>query len=186
MKKAILIVIVVGMLGWAVYEFVSSTDKSLVQGNDNTISDTMDESDQIGINEGDIAPDFELTTLDGKVVRLSDYRGQPVMLNFWGSWCPPCRSEMPDMQKFYEKKDVAIVAVNLLETESNPDDVQKFADEFGLTFTIPLDEQSAVSQHYEIIAYPTTLMINSSGRIHSRFRGAINYDMMVQEFEMMK
>lgn len=186
MKKAILIMIVVGMLGWAVYEFVSSTDKMFVQGDNNYSSDAMNESDQVGINKGDIAPDFELTTLDGEVVKLSDYRGQRVMLNFWGTWCPPCRAEMPDMQKFYEKKDMVILAVNLLETESNPDNVQKFVDEYGLTFTIPLDEESAVSDHYKVSAYPTSLMIDSSGRIQSRFMGAINYDMMVQEFERMK
>lgn len=180
MKKGILIAIVVGMLGWAVYEFASSS------GNEIVPSDSVETIDEIGIDKGYIAPDFELTTLDGERVRLSDYRGKRVMLNFWATWCPPCRAEMPDMQKFYENKDVVILAVNLIETESHPDNVQDFIDEFGITFTIPLDEGSNVASQYEIFAYPTSLMIDSNGYIQSKFMGAINYDIMVQQFEMMK
>ena len=180
MKKGILIAIIVGMLGWAVYEFASSS------GNETVSSDAVETIDEVGIDKGYIAPDFDLTTLDGERVRLSDYRGKRVMLNFWATWCPPCRAEMPDMQKFYEDKDVVVLAVNLIETESNPDNVQDFIDEFGITFTIPLDEGSDVAGQYEIFAYPTSLMIDSNGYIHSKFMGAINYDIMVQQFEMMK
>src|SRR5690625_3637095 len=174
------------MLGWAVYEFVSTSEEPLAPDHDNNNADITAEKDEIGIDKGYIAPDFELTTLDGEVMKLSDYRGQRVMLNFWGSWCPPCRAEMPDMQKFYENKDVAVLAVNLIETERHPDDVQDFVDEFGITFPIPIDEESAVGNYYQVIAYPTTLMIDSSGRIQARFRGPLNYDIMVQQFEMMK
>ena len=68
------------------------------------------------LREGAEAPDFELTTLEGETVKLSDYRGKKVILNFWATWCPPCKAEMPHMQNFYEEnkdKDVEIVAVNL-------------------------------------------------------------------------
>jgi peroxiredoxin len=180
MKNGIFIVIVVAMLGWAVYDLVfSAADNGDVGGG-------IIESGDVGLGIGQIAPDFELTTLEGEIVKLSDFKGQRVMLNFWATWCPPCRAEMPDMQKFYENKDVEILAVNLLETESNPDNVQEFIGDFGLTFTIPLDEGSAVANRYQVAAYPTSYMIDSNGRIQFKALGAMNYDFMVQEFEKMQ
>ncbi|MEK3889652.1 TlpA family protein disulfide reductase [Bacillus sp. FSL K6-3431] len=194
MKKAIFVMIVVGMLGWAVYEFVFTTDDNKVQEDNKVISQSKirdineeeTESNVIGIGKGEMAPDFELTTLEGEIVKLSDFKGQRIMLNFWATWCPPCRAEMPDMQKFQEKKDVKILAVNLLETESNPDKVQKFIDDFNLTLTVPLDEESVVSDQYQIMAYPTSFMIDSKGRIQFIALGALNYNLMVQEFEKMQ
>lgn len=185
MKKILLVVIILSMLGWAVYEFAASSDHSNDQGQDTIDSNPIVEH-EVGVHQGYIAPDFELTTIDGETVKLSDYRGQRVMLNFWGSWCPPCRVEMPDMQKFHENKDVAILAVNLLETESHPDNVQNFIDEFGLTFTIPIDEQTKVAEAYGAFTLPTSLMIDSDGLIQSRFTGPLNYDMMIQEWESMQ
>ena len=198
MKKAILILIVVGMFGWAVYEFVISSNGNDIQkvenefvispngNNAQKVEGKVAESNEIGIRIGQLAPDFELKTLDGETVKLSDYKGQRVMLNFWATWCPPCRAEMPDMQKFQENKDVQVLAVNLHETESDPDNVQEFIDELKLTLTVPLDEKSAVSNHYQIMAYPTSFMIDSNGRIQSIVMGALNYDFMVQKFEMMQ
>lgn len=223
MKKAILIVIVVGMLGWAVYDFVISSDESdssvteeddseEVNSNTATTSekeekeedevaddkitaptvgdgesdDDVEASDEVGLNEGQIAPDFELTTLDGDTVKLSDYKGKRVMLNFWATWCPPCRVEMPDMQKFHEDKDIVILAVNLSETESNTEKVQAFIDERDLTFPVLLDEETEVADQYQIQPIPSSFLIDSDGRIHNKAFGALNYDMMVQEFEKMQ
>lgn len=181
MKKMIFIAVVSIMLGWAVYEFAFSSKEQAESS-----AHVVEESDEIGIRKGELAPDFELTTLDGETVKLSDYKGQRVMLNFWATWCPPCRAEMPDMQKFQSDKDVQVLAVNLLETESSPDKVQEFIDELKLTLTVPLDEVSAVSNEYEIMAYPTSFMIDSNGRIQFIVMGALNYDYMVQQFEMMQ
>lgn len=191
MKKAIFIVIVVGVLGWVGYDFISSNDDS---GSDGKITSLptagqegeVIESDEVGLERGMIAPDFELKTLDGESAKLSDFRGERVMLNFWATWCPPCRAEMPDMQKFHENKDVQILAVNLIDTESNPERVPKFLDELGLTFPVLLDEGSNVSTDYNIVAYPTSFMIDSNGRIQFKAMGAINYDIMIQEFEKME
>ncbi|RHW31333.1 TlpA disulfide reductase family protein [Oceanobacillus profundus] len=188
MKKAILVLIVIGMFGWAVYEFVFVSNEKATQEVDKTsvqqVSD--EESNEVGIQKGELAPDFELYTLDGEKVKLSDYKGQRVMLNFWATWCPPCRAEMPDMQKFQNNKDVQVLAVNLSETESNPDNIQKFVDELNLSLTIPLDNEALVSDEYEVMAYPTTYMIDSNGRIQFVMMGAMNYDFMVQQFEMMQ
>ena len=192
MKKVIFIAVVLGMLGWAVYEFAFASKDNVVQEDNKTIAqpksnvEEVVESNEVGIRKGELAPDFELETLDGETVKLSDYKGQRVMLNFWATWCPPCRAEMPDMQKFQADKDVQVLAVNLLETESNPDNVQEFIDELKLTLTVPMDEVSAVSNEYEIMAYPTSFMIDSNGRIQFVVMGALNYDFMVQQFEMMQ
>ena len=181
MKKAIFVAIVMGMLGWTVYEFVFASKEKAP----NDLIE-VEESNEVGIHKGELAPDFELTTLDGETVKLSDYKGKRVMLNFWATWCPPCRAEMPDMQKFQENKDVQVLAVNLTETESDPNNVQKFVDELNLTLTTPMDTESAVSNEYNVVAYPTTYMIDSNGRIQFIMMGAMNYDFMVQQFEMMQ
>lgn len=177
MKKWILAVIVLGVLGWGSYEFLLAPE-SVERYDANTGKE--------GNRKGDTAFDFELTTLDGEAVKLSDYRGEKVMLNFWATWCPPCRAEMPDMEKFQQEKDVTVLAVNLTDTESDPSKVQGFIDEYDLTFTVPMDENSAVANKYQIVAYPTSFMIDSNGRIQFLMMGAMNYDMMVQQFEMLE
>ncbi|WP_301109255.1 peroxiredoxin [Sporosarcina sp.] len=131
---------------------------------------TEDEEKESGLARGDLAPDFELTTLDGKTVKLSDYRGKKVMLNFWASWCPPCRTEMPHMETYYkEYKDtdnMEILAVNMTKTEVNKEESAKeFVGEYGLTFPILLDKDSKVMKMYRVMAYPTTYIINTEGVI---------------------
>ncbi|MDV6378990.1 TlpA disulfide reductase family protein [Sporosarcina sp. GW1-11] len=123
-----------------------------------------------GLNPGDLAPDFELTTLDGKNVKLSDYRGKTVLLNFWASWCPPCRSEMPHMEAYYkeysESENVEILAVNMTKTEKNKEQSAKdFVEEYQLTFPILLDKKSDVMKMYQVKVYPTTYIINEEGVI---------------------
>ncbi|MGM8363895.1 redoxin domain-containing protein [Virgibacillus sp. W0181] len=174
MKKGIIIAVIVGLFAWAIYDFVLSDSKG-----------EEEENVDVGLEQGNLAPDFELTTLDGETVKLSDFRGERVMLNFWATWCPPCRAEMPDMQKFHENTDVEILAVNLLETESGVDKVPEFIEEFGVTFRILLDEDSSVANRYEIQPIPTTFMIDSEGKIQNTTLGALNYELMVQEYEKM-
>lgn len=179
MKQWITIIVILGMVGWAVFSFMSNSNKT-------ADSDTAEAEEEFGINQGDLAPDFNLTTLDGKTVKLSDYRGKPVMLNFWATWCPPCRSEMPDMEKFHQDTDIVILAVNLTSQESNLQSVHDFIDELGLTFTIPLDETNEVATNYQIQPIPTTFMIDKTGKIHHKQFGPMNYDFMVQQFNEMK
>lgn len=193
MKKAIIITIVVGMFGWAIYDFVIKSEKSMVP--ESSIEDKNDEDENekeadepvVGLERGDLAPDFELETLDGDTVRLSDFRGKRVMLNFWATWCPPCRAEMPDMQRFHEDKDVVILAVNLTDTPNESiEKVEDFIDEFGITFRALLDTETAVANLYQIQPIPTNYLIDSEGFIHNKAFGALNYDIMVQEFEKMQ
>ncbi|GAB3042840.1 redoxin domain-containing protein [Virgibacillus ainsalahensis] len=143
-------------------------------------------AEETGLEIGNTAPDFELTTTDGETVKLSDFRGERVMLNFWATWCPPCKEELPAMQEFYEDKDVAILAINLTDTEINQKDIPKMTDEFGLTFPILLDNQGEVSTLYRIKPIPTSYMIDSEGVIQYKAFGALDYELMVEEFEKME
>lgn len=167
----------------------TANDESSESGNPEDSTDDSGEkagSDTVGLEVGNIAPDFQLETLDGEQVALSDYRGRRVMVNFWATWCPPCRAEMPDMQSFYEDKDVEILAINLTGTESSRDGVTDFTNEFGLTFPILMDEDTQVANEYQIQPIPSSFMIDSNGRIQYKALGAMNYEMMVQQFEMMQ
>jgi len=179
MKKWILVLVVVGLLGWAVYDFVLSDD-------DKSAEQEVDiENENVGLEPGSMAPDFELETLDGEKVKLSDYEGEKVLLNFWATWCPPCRSEMPDMQKFYEEEDAVILGVNLTETEKSTSNVDEFLDEYGISFTILSDQNTVVSNIYKAQSLPTSYLINTDGTIHNVAVGPLNYEMMVKEFNEM-
>ncbi|SDC32159.1 Peroxiredoxin [Pelagirhabdus alkalitolerans] len=191
MKKWIIMAVLLGLFGWAVYDFLDEGDD--VTADDFEVTDETDlegdgaiDSDSIGLNIGDTAPNFELETLSGDTIQLSDYRGERVMLNFWGTWCPPCRAEMPDMQRFYENEDVEILAVNLTTTESSRQDVDDFIEDFELTFTIPMDDTNDIAMLYEIRPVPTTFMIDSNGVIQHKALGALNYEQMVESLSVME
>ncbi len=189
MRKWVIIVVIAGMLGWTGWEFFSSNDSA------SEISDTdIQDAESVdgleggpdvaeGLEKGEIAPDFELSLIDGEKVKLSDFRGEKVMLNFWATWCPPCRAEMPDMQKLHENKDVTILAVDLLGQESGIDPVEEFLEDYGITFNVLLDEDLVVAETYGIQPIPTTYMIDTEGVIQNMAFGALNYDLMVQELD---
>lgn len=131
--------------------------------------------------EGEAAPDFELTSLDGEAVRLSDYRGKKVILNFWATWCPPCKAEMPHMQKFYEAnkdKGIEVLAVNLTSIDKGEDSVQAFVEEFGLTFPIPMDRDGKLGPQYQAVTIPTTYIIDTEGIIQKKMVGPMDEAMM--------
>ncbi len=117
-----------------------------------------------GITIGKTAPDFELETVEGKKAKLSDYRGKKVILNFWASWCPPCKEEMPEFQRIYrENKDkLVVVGVNLQESREN---VEAFIEKIGITFPILFDPNSLVKDMYNVFTQPVTYFIDESGKI---------------------
>ncbi|MEH7634843.1 TlpA disulfide reductase family protein [Bacillus pumilus] len=121
----------------------------------------------IGLEKGDQAPDFELKTLDGQTASLSDYQGKKVLVNFWATWCKPCRTEMPDLDAIRSEYDqVEVLAVNLTTTEKSVDHVAAFADELKLSFPILLD-QKGIQARYQVLSYPTTYILDEKGRIVS-------------------
>lgn len=114
---------------------------------------------------GSAAPDFKVAGVDGKVHRLSDYEGKYVVLNFWGTYCPPCREEMPDLQKQADKwngSDIAIIGMNAGENQVT---VKSFLDQYGIRFAIFLDETEEIRKSYGVLQYPTTFFIRPDGKI---------------------
>jgi len=120
---------------------------------------------------GGKAPDFELLDLDGKIHKLSDYQGQPVMLNFWATWCGPCRSEMPYLEEVYTewKEDLIFFAVNVGESST---DIIAFMDFYSFEMPVLLDSAKTVSHKYGISGIPTTYFIDEDGIIQNRVVGA--------------
>ncbi|MEX2373436.1 MAG: TlpA disulfide reductase family protein [Dehalococcoidia bacterium] len=131
---------------------------------------------------GGRAPDFVLEAPGtGELVRLSDFQGRPVVLNFWATWCVPCRTEMPDLQAAYGAgDDVLVLGVNA--QESDPA-VQRFIEEFGLTFPVALDRQGRVRQHYAVIGLPATFFIDATGVIRGRTFGPVHGDLLPEGIE---
>ncbi len=128
--------------------------------------------------------DFEVVDQNGNTVKLSDYKGKVVFLNFWATWCPPCRAELPDIQKLYDKykgsDEVVILAVaspNYYQ-EGDENHVKNFLDENGYTMTVPMDMGGDIVKEYAVSAFPTTFMIDKQGNFFGYVKSAISYDIM--------
>lgn len=119
--------------------------------------------------QGFSAPDFTADLLDGGQITLSELRGQPVVLNVWATWCPPCRAEMPALEKVHnEFKGQGLVLIGLnLTSQDSEKDVVDFVQEFGLSFPVALDRDGTVQRQYKISGYPTTFFIDQEGIIRS-------------------
>ena len=128
------------------------------------------------------APDFELDTLTGERIRVSDLRGKPVLINFWATWCIPCRTEMPFIQARYTRAsgELAVLAVNYDEPAA---DVQQFTDELGMTFDVLLDPGAKVQELYRVHGYPTTYILDSDGVIQIQHIGAMSDDQLGRYLE---
>jgi len=117
---------------------------------------------------GKQAPDFTLPTLDGKTVSLSQFHGQPILINFWASWCLPCREEMPELVRSYEThkaEGFMILGLNLTYSDTLTD-VQAFVNEFHMTFPVLLDKDGQVAEKlYPLPGAPTSIFINRDGTI---------------------
>jgi len=121
----------------------------------------------VGTKANQRAPDFELATLEGERQSLSDFRGKVVLLNFWATWCAPCRMEMPDIKAVYAKhKDggFVVLAVNIGEAS---DAVSKFAKQFGLDFPIMQDSKTTVARQYGLFSIPTSFFLDRQGVIRT-------------------
>ena len=138
---------------------------------------------EVGTEVGMQAPDFTLTNMNGKEVSLSDYRGEKVFLNFWASWCPPCRQEMPDMQKLYEEygEEVVILAVNVGENKST---AANFMMENGLDFSVLLDTDKSTARNYLVRGIPTSYFLDKDGVIINKVVGAVSYERMLELSEI--
>jgi peroxiredoxin len=126
-----------------------------------------------GISQGQRAPDFSLETLEGDKVSLSDYRGQIVLLNFWATWCAPCRAEIPAIEAVLEARQgqpFVVLGVNYQESRER---VGPFAEELGMTYPILLDETGKVMQTYRAPGLPMSVLLDEQGVIQQRHPGLL-------------
>lgn len=173
MKKYLAVAVLIGLIFWGFYSAEKPNSSS------NSISSSSKLT--VGIDEGNLAPDFELKTLDGNSIRLSSLKGKKVILNFWATWCPPCRSEMPDIEKFYvdqKDKGLEVLAVNLTNAEKNRADVAPFLKSFGITFPVVLDEKGSIGELYDVYSIPASFIIDTQGVIQKKLVGPMTYDSM--------
>ncbi|ERM15838.1 TlpA family protein disulfide reductase [Brevibacillus laterosporus] len=126
------------------------------------------------IAQGAKAPAFELPSMDGTRYKFSGQRQKPLVLNFWASWCGPCRMEAADLQKLYEKNkgNVDFYAINLTKTD-DLDSVKGFVDTYKLTMPILFDQDETVAKQYQILAIPTTFIIDPNGVVTYKVMGSI-------------
>ncbi|MDM8528814.1 redoxin domain-containing protein [Anaerolineales bacterium HSG24] len=128
----------------------------------------------VGFNVDNLAPDFTLPTLNGETITLSAGRGKPTLINFWASWCPPCRQELPALQAAYETygDKINFIAVDVKEDQAT---VSGFAQQLGLTFPIVLDSSGSVSNlDYRVLGLPTTVFLDANGVIVQRHVGPLD------------
>lgn len=122
------------------------------------------------------APEFELTALDGESYLLSDFRGKHVILNFWASWCGPCRAEIPELVEFHESsgdEEVILLGINQTTSEAGPGAVRDFAEQYNMRFPILLDSANRVHGLYGIRGIPTTIIVDPDGLITAKRTGAV-------------
>ncbi|GAB6138369.1 TlpA family protein disulfide reductase [Halanaerobaculum tunisiense] len=128
---------------------------------------------KVGISIGDTAPDFTLQNLAGEEVSLSDFRGKFVMVNFWATWCPPCRAEMPALDSFYEtnKEDFVVLGVNLGEEKSQ---VKSFIEDGDYEYPILLDQSRKIARNYRVSVIPTSYFVGPKGKIQYVKKGVVS------------
>ena len=117
------------------------------------------------------APDFRLRGFDGRLIALSDFRGKVVVLNFWASWCTPCKQEMPNLERVWQEfkeRDVVVLGIDVLD---DPDDAAAFLTALRITYPNVHDPDRSRMIAYQVTALPTTIFIDRSGRIRARFVG---------------
>jgi peroxiredoxin len=172
-KKIIIPLILISLIGYAIFDFVEDKKRGTT-----------------GIKIGNMAPDFELQLLndENETIRLSDLKGKKVVVNFWASWCKPCREEMPEIQEFYETKsdDIEVLAVNMTASEVKAENAHKFVEGKGYTFPLLVDPENQASSDYKVLGLPETFFINTDGTINDFIKGQMDLEMLETKVEKLK
>ncbi|NKF08454.1 TlpA family protein disulfide reductase [Clostridium gasigenes] len=185
MKKSLFILAITILFGVSLYTVINyNKNKTINLGNSNNISLPVETDDnKIDMENSQTttkekAIDFKLKDLNGKDVSLNDFKGKNVLLNFWATWCPPCKAEMPDIEKLYQENknsDLVILAVNLGEDKQT---VKSFIEKNKYNFDILLDSDQDVAIKYNIVSIPTSFFIDKEGNIVSKKIGAMTLEEM--------
>lgn len=179
MKKNIFIwIFAVLIIGAAVYTVKNDPTPSDLQAKSGTAEITAESPEKQNTEAKNTLPDFTLTDLEGNTVSLKDFRGKNVYLNFWASWCPPCKAEMPDIEKLYQETkgtDLIILAVNIGEDKET---VVNFMSQYKYNFKVLLDADSSVAQMYGVSSIPESIFIDKEGNLVNSQIGALTYEQM--------
>lgn len=135
---------------------------------------------------GEVIPDFELPTLDGRKVRLSALRGSPVLINFWATWCGPCKQEMPLLVEQYnwnKGKGLRVLAIDTLAND-NLDDMRAFAKQLNVNFDVLVDETDAIAGGWEVMGLPTTFFIKPDGIVAKVHVGQLTADQLKEYLQL--
>jgi thiol-disulfide isomerase/thioredoxin len=171
---------IVAVILWLEYRDNDATNSSGVAFGVREMNPALNPHDlPVEAKEGALAPDFELETisLDGQTTNgeawLTDFRGHPVVLNFWATWCYPCRKEIPQfVQAYDEYRDEGLVIIGL-DQQEGPALVQPFARDYGIDYPVLVDRDGDVGDKYRLLGLPTTFFIDANGVIQSIFRGPL-------------
>lgn len=194
MKKIILPLVVILLFGICIYTVVdynknkpkdlgiTTKENSTTKKDSTSAKNPTPSSPSSTVKNSDAdkiaALNFKLKDLNGKEVSLSDFKGKKVFLNFWASWCPPCKAEMPDIEKLYQQtkdSDLVILAVNLGEDNAT---AKSFIDNNNYTFSVLLDSNQSIGNQYSIVAIPTSFFIDKEGNIVSTIKGGMTLEQM--------
>lgn len=126
-----------------------------------------------GVRSVPEVPDFALKQLNGETFRLSDHRGNVVAINFWATWCPPCREEIPDLIELQEEMNEEVLFVGVSLDEGGPEKVRTFAEEFGINYPIVIDDGTVAQKYGPIRGIPTTFLVDREGRVRVRSIGLL-------------
>ena len=134
------------------------------------------------VRVGDPAPPFQTRTLAGAPVALDDFRGRVVVLNFWATWCAPCRIEMPELEVYQAElgQRIAVLGVDLGEPTTA---IEPFVRQYGLTFPILLDESGAIAAMYGVTGLPTSIILDRAGIVRERVVGPLTRDGLARRVE---
>lgn len=168
------------------YKMDSLDSSNTAANNSQTTESTADESES---NENELtqAPNFTVYDLDGNEVNLTDFFGKPIIVNFWASWCGPCKMEMPDFNEAYQtyKNDITFLMVNM--TDGSRETVEKastFIEESGYTFPVYYDTEYGAAITYSVSSLPTTYFIDADGYLIAHARGAIDSSTLQKGIDM--
>ncbi len=132
------------------------------------------------LRENEPVPDFTLNTLDGRAVSLTDFRGQPVLINFWATWCPPCLEETPELAAAYDalkERGVAFIGIGMQDETSK---LRQFVDDHRVPYTIVEDPLGKVGDQYRVLGMPTTFIVDKDGLLRKSIQGAVNQEQIME------
>ncbi|MEW6230807.1 MAG: TlpA disulfide reductase family protein [Chloroflexota bacterium] len=132
--------------------------------------------------EGNLAPDFEYTDSTGRRVRLSDYRGKAVMINFWAAFCPPCRTETPAIEAYYREHRESVVVLGINVGQEGDGTIGNFVQQYGVSYQVLADRTGAVSALYYVDAIPHSVFVDKSGIIRKIQIGSMSKAMLAANF----